>query len=119
VECGNWGSEYPVKQLLMEAANLIQSPPANVTPADLIAHFKKLGFTVKYYQTGSDRTGVPGTPTEERRQVRYARAAPPLEELRPSWGVGWQLQSGEGPTAKQSQKKCPPRGSAAGCETNS
>ena len=52
------GKEYPVKQLLMEAANLIQSSSPKVTPADFIAHyavrkFKKLGFTVKYYQDGA------------------------------------------------------------------
>ena len=51
------GKEYPVKQLLMEAANLTQSSAARVTPADFIAHFavrkfKKLGFMVNYYQNG-------------------------------------------------------------------
>jgi hypothetical protein len=52
------GKEYPVKQLLMEAANLIQSSAPKVTPADFIAHYavrklKKLGLTVKYYQDGA------------------------------------------------------------------
>lgn len=45
--------EFPVKQMLMEAANSIASPEPRVTPADFIAHFaanrlKKLGFIVKY-----------------------------------------------------------------------
>jgi len=49
------GGEFPVKQLLMEAANLIESSGPRVTPADFIAHYavrklKKLGFTVKYYE---------------------------------------------------------------------
>ena len=52
------GTEYPVKQLLMEAANLIESPAPRVTPADFIAHYavhklRRLGFTVKYYETGA------------------------------------------------------------------
>ncbi len=52
------GSEYPVKQLLMEAANLSESPAPRVTPADFIAHYavrklKKLGFTVRYYEKGA------------------------------------------------------------------
>jgi len=52
------GTEYPVKQLLMEAANLIESHAPKVTPADFIAHsavrkLKKLGFTVKYYEDGA------------------------------------------------------------------
>jgi hypothetical protein len=50
--------EYPVKQLLMAAANLIDSSAPRVTPADFIAHYavrklKKLGFTVKYYEEGA------------------------------------------------------------------
>lgn len=50
--------EYPVKQLLMEAANLVESAAPRVTPADFIAHYavrklKKLGFTVKYYEKGA------------------------------------------------------------------
>jgi hypothetical protein len=45
--------EFPVKQILMEAANSVQSPAARVTPADFIAHYavrklKSLGFTVRY-----------------------------------------------------------------------
>jgi len=49
--------EFPVKQLLMEAANLIQSAAPRTTPADFIAHyavrkFKRLGFPVKYYEGG-------------------------------------------------------------------
>lgn len=52
------GKEYPVKQVLMEAANLVNSPAPRVTPADFIAHFavrklKKLGFTVNYYEQGA------------------------------------------------------------------
>lgn len=47
------GKEFPVKQILMEAANSINSNEPRVTPADFIAHFavsrlKKLGFTVHY-----------------------------------------------------------------------
>lgn len=45
--------EFPVKQILMEAANSIHSSDPRVTPADFIAHYavrklKKLGFTVRY-----------------------------------------------------------------------
>lgn len=45
--------EFPVKQILMEAANSLQSPEGRVTPADFIAHYavrklKSLGFTVRY-----------------------------------------------------------------------
>ncbi len=45
--------EFPVKQILMAAANSIASTAPRVTPADFIAHFavsrlKKLGFTVRY-----------------------------------------------------------------------
>src|SRR5437667_11565275 len=51
------GKEYPVKQLLMEAANLVKSPAPLVTPADFIPHyakrqFEKLGFSVHYYSDG-------------------------------------------------------------------
>jgi hypothetical protein len=51
------GKEYPVKQVLMEAANLVNSTTPRVTPADFIAHFavrklKQLGFTVNYYEKG-------------------------------------------------------------------
>jgi hypothetical protein len=51
------GQEYPVKQVLMEAANLVNSTTPRVTPADFIAHFavrklKQLGFTVNYYEKG-------------------------------------------------------------------
>ncbi len=51
------GQEYPAKQVLMEAANLVNSAAPRVTPADFIAHFavrklKKLGFTVNYYENG-------------------------------------------------------------------
>jgi len=47
------GKEFPVKQILMEAANSLSSSESRVTPADFIAHFavsrlKKLGFTVRY-----------------------------------------------------------------------
>jgi hypothetical protein len=52
------GVEFPVKQLLMEAANIIESSAPRVTPADFIAHYavrklKKLGFTVNYYEHGA------------------------------------------------------------------
>jgi hypothetical protein len=47
------GREFPVKQLLMEAANSIKSSAPRVTPADFIAHYavrklKQLGFIVNY-----------------------------------------------------------------------
>ncbi len=47
--------EFPVKQLLMEAANSIKSSAPRVTPADFIAHYavrklKQLGFTVNYWE---------------------------------------------------------------------
>ena len=50
--------EYPVKQLLMEAANMLELPAPRVTPADFIPHyavrkFRKLGFTVHYYESGA------------------------------------------------------------------
>lgn len=52
------GREYPVKQLLMQAANSIDSSAPRVTPADFIAHYavrklKKLGFSVRYYEEGA------------------------------------------------------------------
>jgi hypothetical protein len=45
--------EFPVKQILMEAANSINSAAPRVTPADFIAHYavsrlRKLGFDVRY-----------------------------------------------------------------------
>lgn len=54
------GGEFPVKQLLMEAANMIDSAAPRVTPADFIAHYavrklKRLGFVVKYYETHDRR----------------------------------------------------------------
>lgn len=47
------GKEFPVKQLLMEAANTVKSDAPRVTPADFIAHYavrrlKDLGFQVEY-----------------------------------------------------------------------
>jgi hypothetical protein len=47
------GKEFPVKQLLMEAANALKSDAPRVTPADFIAHYavrrlKDLGFDVEY-----------------------------------------------------------------------
>lgn len=47
------GKEVPVKQILMAAANAIQSSAPRVTPADFTAHYavsrlKRLGFTVRY-----------------------------------------------------------------------
>ena len=55
--------EFPVKQLLMEAANLIQSAAPRATPADFIAHyavrrFKRLGFPVRYYEGGYYEDGA-------------------------------------------------------------
>lgn len=45
--------EFPVKQLLMEAANSLRSQAPRVTPADFIAHsavsrLRKLEFDVRY-----------------------------------------------------------------------
>jgi hypothetical protein len=45
--------EFPVKQILMEAANNLPSPAPRVTPADFIAHYavsrlRRLDFTVRY-----------------------------------------------------------------------
>lgn len=47
------GKEFPIKQILMEAANSIASTAPRVTPADFITHsavsrLKTLGFTVRY-----------------------------------------------------------------------
>ena len=47
------GREFPVKQIVMEAANILQSKAPRVTPADFIAHdavriLKRLGFDVRY-----------------------------------------------------------------------
>ncbi len=49
------GVEYPVKQLVMEAANAITLPAPPVTPADFISHsavrkLRRLGFEVRYYE---------------------------------------------------------------------
>jgi hypothetical protein len=46
-------TEFPVKQLLMEAANGVSSRSPRVTPADFIAHsavsrLRRLGFVVRY-----------------------------------------------------------------------
>jgi hypothetical protein len=45
--------EFPVKQILMEAANGVNSPAPRVTPADFITHYavsrlRRLGFNVRY-----------------------------------------------------------------------
>jgi hypothetical protein len=45
--------EFPVKQILMEAANSIRSSAPRVTPADFIAHYavsklRRLEFEVRY-----------------------------------------------------------------------
>ena len=45
--------EFPIKQILMEAANSINSTAPRVTPADFITHsavsqLKALGFSVRY-----------------------------------------------------------------------
>ena len=45
--------EFPVKQILMAAANSIRSTEPRVTPADFITHYavsrpRKLGFTERY-----------------------------------------------------------------------
>jgi len=48
-------TEVPAKQLLMAAANLVNSDAQRVTPADLIPHtavrkLRKLGFEVTYHE---------------------------------------------------------------------
>lgn len=48
-------TEVPAKQLLMAAANLVNSDAPRVTPADLIPHtavrkLRKLGFEVVYHE---------------------------------------------------------------------
>lgn len=48
-------TEVPAKQLLMAAANLVNSDDPRVTPADLIPHtavrkLRKLGFEVVYHE---------------------------------------------------------------------
>jgi len=45
--------EFPVKQILMEAANGVSSGAPRVTPADFTAHFavsrlRRLGLAVRY-----------------------------------------------------------------------
>jgi hypothetical protein len=47
------GKEFPVKQLLMEAANGARSSAPRVTPADFTAHYavnrlRKMAFDVRY-----------------------------------------------------------------------
>ncbi|MDZ4340437.1 MAG: hypothetical protein U1B94_09530 [candidate division NC10 bacterium] len=47
------GREFPVKQIVREAANLLVIKSPRVTPADFIAHdavriLKRLGFEVRY-----------------------------------------------------------------------
>ncbi len=47
------GREFPVNQIVKEAANMLQTKSPRVTPADFIAHdavriLKKLGFDVRY-----------------------------------------------------------------------
>ena len=47
------GHEFPVKQIVREAANLMSIKAPRVTPADFIAHdavriLRKLGFDVRY-----------------------------------------------------------------------
>jgi hypothetical protein len=47
-------TEVPAKQLLMAAANLVNSDAPRVTPADLIPHtavrkLRKLGFEIEYH----------------------------------------------------------------------
>lgn len=48
-------TEVPAKQLLMAAANLVNSDAPRVTPADLIPHtavrkLRKLGFEIVYHE---------------------------------------------------------------------
>jgi hypothetical protein len=48
-------TEVPAKQLLMAAANLVNSADPRITPADLIPHtavrkLRKLGFEVIYHE---------------------------------------------------------------------
>lgn len=49
------GVEYPVKEIVREAANLVATDAPRVTPADFIAHegvriLRRLGFDVRYYE---------------------------------------------------------------------
>lgn len=49
------GVEFPIKQIVREAANIVPIKSAHVTPADFIAHdavriLRRLGFEVKYYE---------------------------------------------------------------------
>lgn len=49
------GQEFPVKQVLLEAANLVDVTAPKFTPADFISHtavhkLKKLGFEVRYHE---------------------------------------------------------------------
>jgi len=51
------GTEFPVKQLLMQAANHIELKAPSVTPADFTAHIaarrlRDLGFEVRYKPEG-------------------------------------------------------------------
>lgn len=48
------GTEFPVKQIYLEAVNLIESSAPKATPADFISHtavhkLRKLGLNVKYH----------------------------------------------------------------------
>ena len=52
------GREFPVKQVMMAAANLVESNSPRVTPADLIPHtavrkLRRLGFEVRYEENGT------------------------------------------------------------------
>jgi hypothetical protein len=49
--------EYPIKQLTLNAANLVKSPDPLMTPADFNSHsavgkLKDLGFEVRYHGDG-------------------------------------------------------------------
>jgi hypothetical protein len=57
VDLGDRKEELPAKQLMMEAANRVDSTAPRVTPADLIPHtavrkLRRLGFEVRYDEEG-------------------------------------------------------------------
>jgi hypothetical protein len=50
-------TEYPIKQLTLNAANLVNSPAPMMTPADFNSHsavgkLRDLGFEVQYHGNG-------------------------------------------------------------------
>lgn len=74
--------ELPVKQLLMEAANLVESHDQQVTPADFTAHIaarklKKLGFEVRF-KTRSGTTDRNLIGSEKAPDTRMGPSMPPI-----------------------------------------